>query len=301
MSQFYSSQVRFDDNIHYFEYDAFDSRSLLLCDRAREEPRHLGNLRRMASVQDLLESICCRQGTTVVLGNLSRYPDLVSFNLDLIFGNDQEIAIRIGGKRVEDGPIFERDEEMWWSNLIQDYRADDGLSACDVLFWIEPDFDALVERPPRARQIVVLTSHLLLAGLSEALVVAHHVGGCGMQQPLAKYVETPKETTTFVPDLFFGKHIETLSDWGTSVCADVRGCNNSRDAFLKLLNARDAIRYSAGITSLKYWTVAIDQRVLTDLLYRLQEMKSVLAGMRIPCNLSGVNLITDEYINSFLV
>ena len=316
MSHFWSSRVRFNDNVTRFEYEDLPNSDLSLYDRAREEPRHIWYLIRMASVQDLLENVCRRRSTTVVYGNLGIYPKLLSYYLDLSFKNEHHISIRVGGKAANvNDSIYEREKvERWWENLIKDYYFDDNVSKCDVLFWIEPDFDAYVQRPHRASRMIVLTSHLLLGGIDseETFVTAHHVGSTTKVPPLAKYVTMPEkdEDASFEPDPFFVRSFKVLNEcneWDSNcwkVCADLRGCRNPKEAYLKLLNARDAIKYSSRVLSLKCWTVAIDNDdLLTSLTKNLYKMKEVVSTIynRIPCNLFGMNMMIDEYLNPFLI
>lgn len=324
-----SKRVVFREQVTVFEYDVpkkshpDDS----LADWSRQEPRHISPLHSMTSVQNLLEDTCRRQPVTVVYGNLGRYPKLVQYYLDVIYGEKEVIAIRVGTHHVDD-PIDESSIERFRSPI--ECYADDEYSACDVLFWIEPQWDATVERPERARRMIVLTSHLQLNILNamETRVVAHHVGDSSDGQrnveipPLKQYVPTLKEKGdcdfSFVPDIFLERHVEILGGSGwtyrggdakqkkkdsqyKTACADLTQCKNVWEAYLRLLTARDVVRYSSA--SLENWSVAINKDLKRVLLKKLTDMKNKISTnyTKIACNVNGVNVMLEQYVDPFLI
>lgn len=332
MNPILPKRVTFHKHVTVFEYENEKENNLsdftyCLMDWERQEPRHISPQQYMTSVQNLLEDVCRRQPMTIVYGNLGRYPKLIQYYIDVIYPMDELIAIRIGTNHVDD-PIDEVEVEEFKS-LIENY-ADDKIPECDVLFWIEPRWGATVQRPRRARRLIVLTSHLQLEipDTENSQIVAHHVGDMFDVQrnakipPLKKYVRSPNEKDdyeySFVPDLFLNKHIEILGGRGWTycgnvrknsdysykkVCADLTKCDNVWEVYLRLLTARDIIRYSSSSHKLKNWNVAIGEGLKNSLLMNLTENKNIISTKyaRIPCNLNGVNVMVEQYIDPFLV
>lgn len=325
-----SKRVVFSEQVTLIEYEIPKENHSddPLRDWMRQEPRHISPLHSMTSVQNLLEDTCRRRPVTVVYGNLGRYPKLVQYYLDVVYSEKEAIAIRVGTHRVDD-PIDE-DAIAAYRSAIEHY-ADDERSTCDVLFWIEPRWGATVERPRRARRLIVLTSHLRLnlLNVEETQVVAHHVGDASDVQmnvkipPLKQYVRTLNEMGdcdySFVPDIFLDKHVEILGGWGwtycggtkkkkpvfwdphETVCADLTHCKSLWEAYLRLLTARDIIRYSS--STLKNWSVAIDERLKEVLLEKLTDMKNKISTKyaKMACNVNGVNVMVEQYIDPFLI
>lgn len=333
MNSILSKRVTFEKHVTIFEYENQIENNLndfryCLSDWQRQEPRHISPQNYMTSVQNLLEDVCLRQPVTIVYGNLGRYPKLIQYYIDVIYPMNEMVTIRIGTNHVDD-PIDELAVEGFKS-LIENC-ADDKTLPCDVLFWIEPRWGVTVQRPRRARRLIVLTSHLQLEipSTENALVVAHHVGDDVLRDakipPLKKYLRSPNEEEdceySFVPDLFLNNHIEHLGgrgwtycgrkknheddEWSSykNVCADLTKCDNLWEVYLRLLTARDIIRYSSSSHKMQSWNVAVGERLKKILLKNLAENKNIISTKyaRIPCNLNGVNVMVEQYIDPFLV
>lgn len=317
MNSILSKRVTFNKHVTIYEYETqkeiISKKNFM--DWMRQEPRHISPEQYMASVQNLLEDVCKRQSVTVVYGNLGRYPKLIQYYIDLIYDADEAIAFRIG---TIDDPIDETAAVMeGFKTLTENY---DEKSSCDVLFWIEPVWGVTVQRPSWARRLIVLSSHLALEipDTESTRVVAHHVGDvCAKIPPFKNYVRSPKGCDySFVPDLFLNKHVEIIGGQGwtycgdarkqkrdayKNVCADVTKCNNLWEVYLRLLTARDIVQYSSSM--LENWSVAIDEDLKLILLKNLVENKNIICTKyaRIPCNLNGVNMLVEQYVDPFLV
>lgn len=326
MNSFLSKHVAFDDRVTIFEYEIQkETNSKDLMDWMRQEPRHISPQQYMTSVQNLFEDVCRRQPVTVVYGNLGRYPKLIQYYIDVIYPTDEAITFRIGTKHVDDPS----DEEALegFKSLIENYEE---KRSCDVLFWIEPRWGVTVQRPGWARRLIVLSSHLRLEipDTEKARVVAYHVGDAFDAQrnaqipPLINYVRSSKGCDyCFVPDLFLNKHVEIIGgqgwtycgnvgnqkrdQWGLykNVCADLTKCKNLWEVYLRLLTARDIIRYSSSNHKLETWSVAINEDLKSILLKNLAENKNIICTKyaRMPCNLNGANVMVEQYVDPFLV
>lgn len=331
MNSILSKRVTFNKHAIVFEY--FDETqqkenynySKDLMDWMRQEPRHISPQLYMTSVQNLLEDVCQRQPVTVVYGNLGRYPKLIQYYIDVIYAADVAITFRIGTNQADDDESCSVVESgSGFDSLIKSY--DEKLS-CDVLFWIEPRWGVTVQRPCWARRLIVLTSHLRLEiPDTTTRVVAFHVGEEGTKTPpLKNYVRSSKGFDySFVPDLFLNRHVDIIGsssqdDWiycgdvrkqeenqrylYKNACADLTKCNNVWEVYLRLLTARDIIRYSMSNHLLETWSVAINEDLKTSFLNNLVENKNIISTKyaKIPCNLNGVNTMVEQYVDPFLV
>lgn len=321
-----SKRVAFDKHVTVFEYEIQkENNSKDFMDWMRQEPRHISPQQYMTSVQNLLEDVCRRQPVTVIYGNLGRYPKLIQYYIDVIYPTDEAITFRIGTNHVD---VSSTDEEMeGFKSLIENYEE---KTPCDMLFWIEPRWGVTVERPRWARRLIVLSSHLRLEipNTEKARVVAFHVGNAFDVESFVKiprlrnYVRSPNGFDySFVPDLFLHKHVEVIGGPGWTYCGDIRNqkrdqwnlyknvcadltkCNNLWEVYLRLLTARDVIRYFSSNHMVKTWSVAIDEDLKSTLLTNLYENKNIIftKHAKISCNLNGVNTMVELYVNPFLV
>lgn len=327
----------FDETQQKENYSYYYSKDLM--DWMRQEPRHISPQLYMTSVQNLLEDVCQRQPVTVVYGNLGRYPKLIQYYIDVIYAADVAITFRIGTSQAdsdeENCAVVESSSsnsgcgDGGFDSLIKSY--DEKLS-CDVLFWIEPRWGVTVERPCWARRLIVLTSHLRLeipdttTTTTTTRVVAFRVGEEGTKTPpLKNYVRSSKGFDySFVPDLFLNRRVEIIGSSGQddwiycgdvrkqeqnqkglykNACADLTKCNNVWEVYLRLLTARDIVRYSMSNHLLETWSVAIDEDLKKRLLNNLVENKNIISTKyaKIPCNLNGVNTMVEQYVDPFLV
>lgn len=282
----------------------------------------------MTSVENLLRVVCRRRPVTVVYGNLGRHLTDVRRHLDSIFGEEEKkkILFRFGGGRT--GGRRNTLDGCCDHLLAAD---DDPPFECDLLVWSEPHFDAKVERPEGVGRLVAFSSHLELEGIGREDVVAYHHGDAF--DPSREEGVPPFEAAAaaasydddhdyfYAPQFVPSRPLAELvrSRWrrrkgggekkeygwveGGRLRADLTRSRCSWEAYLRLLSARDDVRYSLSEgSSFESWSAVLDWNVRKSLARRLLDIRNTVRTKyaAIPCNLNGVDVMLKYYVDPFL-
>lgn len=272
------------------KYDQIDKpfRDTAPMDRIRKEPRFFSPKTYMTSVQKLLSVTCRENPVTVVYGNLGRHD--LSYYLDLCYGYDEDVRV---------STHYDWDT----TGLDESYR-DDGLTPCDILIVLEPAFDTIpaTTKPLRIRKhVIVLTSHLSFK-TDPKNVIAHYVGDAHdhhQAQGTITYVHSVQGTDCYVyrPPVFLRTHTE-LSPC-EHLYVDLGDSRDAAEAYLRLLNAYDVRRFGTQQPP-PNWTIVLHDDLQRDLVRHLENSKKVAYRVCKQCNLDGINVAVERFIDPYL-
>lgn len=222
VSQKSSMKVSFSDKITYYEYyDTEDKRDTFLLDKFRFQKRIKEFelvYNKMNSIQELFKKYIKPGLTTIVYGNLGRRPSTLIYHFNLLF---PEKTIQMRSR---------------WENEIE--------TRCDVLCWIEPEFQADIVKPNNAECMIVWTSHLNLIINNNDIIIGYHLGNinniCSKQ---LESVEDAKKDKNIVLKSGYFQSNNNITPLKSHVWVDLTFCHDSHEAYLCLLNSFEIINY----------------------------------------------------------
>lgn len=161
-----------------------------------------------------------KHDTSIVFGNLGRQPYLLDFYLDMCFSYREEVIVTCRWK------------------LQSPYQIESLEKEIDFLFIVEPPFGDTINKPPRVKHLIVLTSHLSLIVLDRDRKYYHvHLSSKRKYAPPRYDLQ---EGTEFKPPIFHEQRIHSLPEG--PVFLDVRSSESANEAYLRLLTGKEMIR-----------------------------------------------------------
>lgn len=208
---------------------------------------------KMNSIEQLLKE-CFKEGSsTIVLGNLGRRPSLLIYYFNLLF-KDLTILIR----------------SRWKVELEM---------ACDMLIWLEPEFECVVEKPYYAKSMIVFTSHLNLNHNTN--VIGYHLGD--MCTHFDFLIERKKDSKNNVlknksyvilhPGPFQSVYEEIPPN--SKVVINLTFCKDSHETYIFLMNSLEILNYY--YVNVKSWRIYVNSNIAfsEDMLKCYEKLKDV--------------------------
>lgn len=160
--------------------------------------------------------------TSIVFGNLGRQPYLLDYYLDMCFSYREEVNVTCRWK------------------LQSPYQIESLEKEVDFLFIVEPNFGDTIKKPPRAKHLVVLTSHLNLSASDRDRKYDYlHLTSNRKYAPPRSDL---REGTEIKPPIFHDRRINSLPKKHKPVFLDVRNSESANEAYLRLLTGKEIIR-----------------------------------------------------------
>lgn len=175
----------------------------------------------MNSLQELLETFMKPNLTTVVLGNVGRRPSLLIYYFNLLF-RDLKIIIR-----------------SRWEDELE--------TSCDVLVWLEPEFNSPITKPHYAKSMIVFTSHLQLVNCTH--VVGYYLGHSYYDSIMLKRMEPiPSGNIVKLKDYVILKPLPFQTTYeiipkDSNVIIDLTHCRDSHEQYICFMNSFEVLNY----------------------------------------------------------
>lgn len=177
---------------------------------------------KMNSIQELIETCVKPNLTTVVFSNLGRRPSLLIYYFNMLF-KDLEIVIR-----------------SRWNDEVETF--------CDLLVWLEPEFESEIVKPQYAKSMIVFTSHLRLKYCTN--IVGFHLGHSYRDTLITKRVNSIefKNDNIKIKNHFILKPgpFQTTYDEiprESNVLIDLTHCRDSHETYVCFMNSFEVLNY----------------------------------------------------------
>lgn len=278
-----SKTVSFSHFVKYFYIDIEETKRGIwethAFDRARFKNRikeFESKVTTMNSLEDLLKEYIKPNKSTIVLGNLGRRPSTIIYYMKMLFW---DLNVTIQSK---------------WEKELE--------TKCDVLIWLEPEFEQQIEKPSYAQCMIVFTSHLHFNYSGN--VIGYHLGNpCThydrlikkKSQTIADFKESIKKWNHYTvndeyiislntslkksliltPDVIQSTFIEIPRN--SHVVVDLQNGRDSHEQYMCLLNSFEVLNYYEPhvINWFIYFDPALKKQFDMDMKQCIEKLKSV--------------------------